>query len=122
MSNALEDAKFRERLRLLEAAGNNPTRKELEDLDRELDQRVINASRALGNDYAFQERVGVDKPQSEDPLQPEPNPDILVERRRKPDGLWEPFAVHKVQRHAEDAVRRGKNSKYEYRIQPSDEI
>lgn len=121
MSNALEDSKFRERMRLIGSSSLN--RKELESLDRQLDKRVTDAANRLGDEYTFQEGVDLDNTRIvPEVLEKEP-PGALVERRRRPNGAWEPFAFHrhKAAKYAEAALRRGKtDKKYEYRVRTVD--
>lgn len=118
MSNALEDAKFRERMRLLEAAQTPAVSPGLNArIDKELDRRARDAAAKLGDDYTFQDQTQISITDSEPPgkeKEPGSSTMAVVERRpaKSPHMDWEAVSVHDS-RH----VPRIANSRnYEYRI------
>jgi|GEM_PF-4369230 len=119
MSQELDDARFREYMRMLEAEQARSKHGSVDAnthkrLTKELDDRVTQAKAALDGEYAFDS--GAPLPFTEHPT-PVKKAKAVIERRLSADKGWEPVSVHDSLELAEKQLsRKARDRRYEFRV------
>lgn len=119
MSQELDDARFREYMRMIEAEQARTKHGSVDAqthkrLTKELDNRITQAKAHLDGEYAF--ASGQDLPFTEPP-EPVKKAKAVIERRLTGSQAWEPVSVHDSMELAEKQLpRKAKDRRYEFRV------
>lgn len=119
MSQELDDARFREYMRMLEAEqartkhGSVDTKTQ-QRLSKELDTRIKQSQAKVDAEEAY--AAGDSIPFTEPP-EPVKKVKAVIERRLRTSEVWEPISVHDSYALAEKQLpRKSKDRRYEFRV------